>query len=39
MTNYPEVAESLVKVVGIILNIAITAFIFTLILKYSPMQK
>ncbi len=39
MTNYPEVAESLVKVVGIILNIAITAFIFTLIFKILPDAK
>ncbi|MDU1892364.1 MAG: YihY/virulence factor BrkB family protein [Dysgonomonas sp.] len=36
MSNYPEVAESLVKIVGLIVNISVTVFIFVLIFKVLP---
>lgn len=36
MSNYPEIAESLVNIAGIIINIGITAFIFVLIFKMLP---
>lgn len=39
MSNYPEVAESLVKIVGLIINIGVTVFIFVLILKILPDAK
>jgi len=39
MSNYPDVAASLVKVVGIIVNLGVTAFIFVLILKILPDAK
>lgn len=39
MSNYPEVAESLVKIVGMIINIGVTVFIFVLILKILPDAK
>lgn len=39
MHNYPDVAESFVKVVGLIINIGVTAFIFTLIFKILPDAK
>lgn len=39
MYNYPEVAESLVKIVGLIINIGVTAFIFVLIFRILPDAK
>ena len=39
MTNYPDVAESLVKVTGIFLNIIVTTTIFALIFKILPDAK
>lgn len=39
MANYPDVAESLVKIVGILINIAVTTIIFTLIFKILPDAK
>ena len=39
MVNYPEIAGSLVQVVGIIINIGVTAIIFTLIFKILPDAK
>jgi len=39
MSNYPDVAESLVKIVGLILNIGVTTFIFVLIFKILPDAK
>lgn len=39
MSNYPDIAESFVKVVGMILNIGVTAFIFILIFKILPDAK
>lgn len=39
MANYPDVAESLVKIVGILLNIAVTTIIFMLIFKVLPDAK
>lgn len=39
MANYPDVAESLVKIVGMILNLCVTAFIFALIFKILPDAK
>jgi Predicted membrane protein len=39
MSNYPEVAESLVKVAGLIINIIVTAFIFVLMFKILPDAK
>lgn len=39
MFNYPQVAESLVKIVGMIINIGVTVFIFVLILKILPDAK
>lgn len=36
MSNYPEIAESFVKLVGILINIGVTAFIFILIFKMLP---
>lgn len=36
MYNYPDVAESLVKVIGMIINIGVTAFIFALMFKILP---
>ena len=37
--KYPEVADSLVKVVGIIINMSVTTIIFTLIFKILPDAK
>jgi len=39
MSNYPEVAESIVKVIGMILNLGVTAFIFVLMFKMLPDAK
>lgn len=39
MVNYPEVATSLVRIIGIIINIIITTIIFTLIFKILPDAK
>lgn len=39
MHNYPEVAESFVKVIGMIINIGVTVFIFVLLLKILPDAK
>lgn len=39
MVNYPEVASSLVRIIGIIINIIITTIIFTLIFKILPDAK
>lgn len=39
IANYPDVAESLVKIVGVILNIGVTTIIFTLIFKILPDAK
>lgn len=39
MANYPDVAESLVKIVGIALNIGVTTIIFTLLFKILPDAK
>lgn len=39
MASYPDVAASLVKGIGILLNIGVTAFIFTLIFKILPDAK
>lgn len=39
MYNYPEVAESFVKVVGMILNIVVTTSIFVLMFKVLPDAK
>lgn len=39
MANNPDVAESLVNIVGIIINICVTAFIFVLIFKVLPDAK
>lgn len=39
MANYPDVAESLVKIVGMILNLCVTALIFALIFKILPDAK
>lgn len=39
MANYPDVAESLVKVIGMIINICVTTLIFALIFKILPDAK
>lgn len=39
MANYPDIAESLVKIVGILINIVVTTFIFALIFKVLPDAK
>jgi len=39
MSNYPEVAESLVKIIGMSLNLGVTAFIFVLMFKMLPDAK
>lgn len=39
MSNYPDVAESLVKVMGLIINIGVTALIFMLIFRMLPDAK
>jgi len=39
MSNYPDVTESVVKVIGMILNIGVTAFIFMLLFKILPDAK
>lgn len=39
MSNYPDVAESLVKIVGMIINICVTTFIFALMFKMLPDAK
>lgn len=39
MANYPDVAESLVKAVGMLINVGVTALIFTLIFKVLPDAK
>lgn len=39
MASYPDIAESLVKVVGILINIVVTTFIFALIFKVLPDAK
>jgi len=39
MSSYPDVAQSVVKVFGLILNVIVTAFIFALIFKILPDAK
>lgn len=39
ITNYPEVAESLIKVIGLIINIGVTTVIFALLFKVLPDAK
>lgn len=39
MANYPDIAESFVKVIGIIINIVVTTLIFALIFKVLPDAK
>lgn len=39
MNNYPDVAESLVKIIGVIINICVTVIIFILIFKILPDAK
>ncbi len=39
MSNYPDVAESLVKIVGMILNLAVTVSIFVMMFKILPDAK
>ena len=39
MFNYPDVATSFIKIIGIILNIGVTTFIFMLIFKMLPDAK
>lgn len=39
MSNYPQVAESFIKVMGMTINIGITTFIFVLIFKILPDAK
>ena len=39
MVNNPDVAESFVKVIGMIINIGVTVLIFTLIFKILPDAK
>lgn len=39
MANYPDVAESLVKIVGMAINVVVTAAIFALIFKILPDAK
>jgi len=39
ISNYPDVAESFVKIAGIIINIGVTTFIFSLIFKILPDAK
>lgn len=39
MANYPQVAESLVKIVGVIINLGVTTFIFVLLFKMLPDAK
>lgn len=39
MTNYPDVAEWLVKITGMLINVGVTALIFALIFKILPDAK
>lgn len=39
LANYPDIAASLVKAVGVIINMAVTAFIFAFIFKVLPDAK
>lgn len=39
MASYPDIAESIVKVVGLLINIAVTAFIFAFMFKILPDAK
>lgn len=39
LANYPDMAASLVKAVGVIINMAVTAFIFAFIFKVLPDAK
>lgn len=39
LANYPDIAASLVKAVGLIINIGVTAFIFALMFKILPDAK
>ena len=39
MSSYPDVAESLVKIVGMLLNVVVTTFIFVLMFKILPDAK
>lgn len=39
IANYPEVAESLIKVIGLIINIGVTTVIFALLFKVLPDAK
>lgn len=39
MTNYPDVAEWLVRIAGVLINVGVTALIFALIFKILPDAK
>lgn len=39
MSNYPDVAESLVKITGLLINLGVTTFIFGLLFKMLPDAK
>ena len=39
MANYPDVAEWLVKIVGMVINVGVTAIIFALVFKILPDAK
>lgn len=39
IANYPEVAESLIKVIGLVINIGVTTVIFALLFKVLPDAK
>lgn len=39
MSNYPDVAQSIVKVLGMLLNVGVTTFIFVLMFKMLPDAK
>ncbi len=39
MANYPSIAESFVKVIGMLLNLGVTVFIFVLMFKILPDAK
>lgn len=39
MYNYPDVAQSLVKIIGMIINLCVTTFIFMLLFKMLPDAK
>jgi len=39
MSHYPDIAESLIKAIGFLINIGVTVFIFVLILRVLPDAK